>query len=95
MFQFLDQTSGKAGVFSERTRSGLIIPNLQSTQKGERWGRVLAVGPDVVGVSPGEFILIEPLMWHEGVNVDDIKMWMTNDTKVLVVTDDESLTVPY
>src|SRR4051812_7040670 len=60
LFQFLDKTEGSEGTFSERTRSGLIIPKLQATQKGERWGEVMAVGPDVDGVQVGDYVLIEP-----------------------------------
>jgi co-chaperonin GroES (HSP10) len=95
LFQHMDQTTGQSGSFSERTRSGLIIPKLQSTQKGERWGKVVAVGPDVHGVEPGEFILIEPLMWTEHEVFEGEKIWKTNDTKILLVTDDESPTVSW
>jgi co-chaperonin GroES (HSP10) len=93
LFQFLDKTSGPQGAFSERTRSGLIIPKLTSTQKGERWGKVVAVGSDVDGVQVGEYILIEALMWTHGVDYENEKVWRTTDEKVLMVTDDESLTV--
>ena len=95
LFQFMDETSGARGEFSERTRSGLIIPRIENTQKGERWGRVIAVGPDVDGVLVGEFILITPLMWTNYESFDGQKIWKTDDTKVLMVTDDESQTVPY
>lgn len=95
LFRFLDETGGSRGEFSERTRSGLIIPKLQSTQKGERWGKVVAVGPDVAGVEVGEFILIEPMMWTNHEVFEGEKIWKTNDEKILLVTDDESQTVPY
>lgn len=95
LFVFLDQTGGAQGAFSERTRSGLIIPTTKSTQKDHRWGKVIAVGPKVDGVSPGDYVLIEALMWMEGVKVDDQKLWKTDDSKILMVTDDESLTVTW
>ena len=95
LFEFLDRTGGAAGAFSERTRSGLIIPKTQSTQRKERWGRVLYLGPDVEGVQIGEFILIEPLMWTTHETFEGQKIWKTNSEKVLMVTGDESLTVSY
>lgn len=88
MFQFLDETSGPKGAFTER-HGILIIPRTTSAQKVHRWGKVVAVGPKVDGVAPGDYILIEALMWMEGVKLNDTeKVWKTDDTKVLVVTND-------
>lgn len=95
LFKFLDQTGGSKGAFSERTRSGLIIPQLQSTQKGERWGEIIAVGDDVTEVAVGDYILIEPLMWTPGEVFEGEKVWKTNHDKVMVVTNDLNLTVSY
>jgi len=95
LFTFLDETGGAKGAFSERTRSGLIIPKLQSTQKGERWGKVVAVGDGVEGVVAGDYILIEPLMWTPGEVFEGEKVWKTNHDKVMVVTNDLNLTVSY
>ena len=95
LFKFLDQTGGSKGAFSERTRSGLIIPQLQSTQKGERWGEIIAVGDDVTEVAVGDYILIEPLMWTPGEIFEGEKVWKTNHDKVMVVTNDLNLTVSY
>lgn len=95
LFKFLDETNGKSGMFSERSRSGLIIPKLQSTQKGERWAEVLAVGPNAQDVKVGEFILIEPLMWTVGSVYNDQKVWKTNPDKIMVVTTDINNTVNY
>lgn len=91
MFQFLDDTSGEKGRFTDKTKSGIILlPGNPDKQKAARWGKVLAVGPDVEGVVPGDFVLIEALMWMEGVKLDGVKMWKTDDSKILVVTNDES-----
>jgi co-chaperonin GroES (HSP10) len=95
LFSFLDDTGGQAGTFTERTRTGLIIPKLQSTQKGERWATVTAVGPDVVGLSPGDFILIEPLMWTRHVVFEGEKVWKTNTDKIIMATKDINLTIQY
>ena len=88
MFQFLEQTSGTKGAFQE-VHAFLIIPKTVSTQKVARWGKVIAVGPKVDGIEPGDYILVEALMWMEGVKLNDAeKVWKTDDSKVLAVTND-------
>ncbi|WP_407305379.1 hypothetical protein [Acinetobacter sp.] len=92
MFQFLDETGGSKGKFTDRTlASGIIIPTVDSSQKLPRWGRVMAVGPKS-SVSIGQYVLVEALMWTYGTEVDGQKMWKTDDSKVLMVTDDEEST---
>jgi len=88
LFKFLDETSGAQGSFSERTRSGLYVPKLKNTQKGERWGEVLAVGPTADGVAVGDYILIEPLMWTMGEKFEDIKIWKTNTDVIMAISND-------
>ena len=90
MFKFLDETLGIKGAFTETTNSGIIIPRTNSTQKVSRWGEVVALGPDAEagGLNVGDYILIEALMWMEGVKFGDGKVWKTDDTKVLAVTND-------
>lgn len=88
IFQFLDSTTGKKGAFVEK-HSFLIIPQAVNSQKVHRWGKVIAVGPKVDGVVPGDFILIEALMWMEGVKLNaEERVWKTDDSKVLAVTND-------
>ncbi len=91
LFQFLDETSGTKGRFEDRTlASGIIIAPTASRQKVHRWGRVYAVGPEAApDLTVGQYILIEALMWMEGVKLDDgTKVWKTDPSKVLLVTDD-------
>lgn len=93
LFQFVTETSGSQGRFSDRTSSGIFIARTSdSTQKIARWGKVTHIGPDVVGINVGEFVYIEPLMWSFGTEVDGVKLWKTDDTKVIAVTSDESET---
>jgi hypothetical protein len=93
LFHFLDQTAGAKGRFLERTKGSIIIPVLDSVQhKTDRWGKVVSVGPDVVGVAPGEFILIAALRWTFASEFEGQKVWKTNDNEVIVVTDDEDST---
>jgi co-chaperonin GroES (HSP10) len=89
MFKFLDETAGKKGAFTETSISGIIIPRTNSTQKVSRWGQVYAAGPDA-DVVAGDYILIEALMWMEGVVYEGEKIWKTDDTKILAVTDDRA-----
>lgn len=92
VFQFLDETAGKKGRFTDRkTESGIIIPTLDSAQKEPRWGVVTAAGPDSE-VKEGEYIFIEALMWSYGFEFEDEKYWKTDDSKVLFATDDYELT---
>lgn len=89
MFKFLDVTGGKMGKFTNTTKSGIILTSGGTDQKTNRWGQVLHVGPEAE-VEPGQFILIESLMWMEGTEVDGVKMWKTDSSKILCVTDDEA-----
>lgn len=90
MFQFLEQTIGKQGSFLEKPReSGIVILSSKNSQKVHRWGRVFAAGPKAE-VKEGDLILIEALMWMEGVKLDDdTKVWKTDDSKILCVADSE------
>ena len=91
LFQFLDATGGAKGKFTDRvSKGGIVIPTLDSEQKRPRWGKIIALGPkaEEAGLKVGEYILIEALMWSFGTEVDDVKLWKTDDSKVLMVTDD-------
>jgi len=87
MFQFLESTGGGKGRFHGTTKSGIIILPNADQQKKHKWGKVLAAGPDAA-VKEGDYILVESLMWMEGTKVNGVAMWKTDDSKILVVTDD-------
>lgn len=95
LFTFLDETGGAAGAFVERTKSMIIVPKLNSTQKQERWARAERVGPDVHEVEPGDLILIEPLQWTRNEVFEGQKIWKTDESKVMAVTNDETLTIAF
>lgn len=92
MFKFLEDRTTNKGAFIEKRLSGIIIPVTNNTQKVARWGEVVACGPKCEGqLVPGDFILIESLMWMEGVKIDkDEMVWKTDDTKILAVTNDRA-----
>lgn len=96
LFQFLDATVSKGGRFTERTSGSIILPVLDSNQKNQnRWGKVVAVGPKVEGLEPGDFILIQALQWTFGSHFEDDKIWKTNDEQILAVTNDEDSTIQF
>lgn len=88
MFRFLDSSGGAKGRFTDTHSSGIVLVPSISSQKSHRWGEVLAVGPDCYGLEIGDYILIESLMWMEGTEIDGQKMWKTDDSKILAVTND-------
>lgn len=91
IFKFLDETTGKKGAFVDRQlASGIILPGGSvNRQKVHRWGQVVAAGPEADGLASGDYILIEAMMWMEGVRVgEDEKVWKTDSSKVLAVTND-------
>lgn len=91
MFRFLDSTGGAKGYFTDQARaSGILLVRSANAQKVHRWGEVLAIGPKVDGLAPGDFVLVESLMWMEGTEVDGVKMWKTDDSKILAVTNDRA-----
>lgn len=81
VFEGVDMTGNK---FQETTKSGiLIVDTYDHTIKEPRWGTVVSVGKDVEDVEPGQVILIEPLRWTEGFDVDGIHAWMTTEKDVI------------
>ena len=89
IFKFLDIRTSEKGSFIETTLSGIIIPRTNSTQRVHRWGVVVSAGPKAT-VTEGDYILIEALMWMEGVRINEEMVWKTDDSKILAVTDDVS-----
>lgn len=89
MFRFLDSTGGAKGRFTDSTKSGIIIPTLDSAQKLPRWGVVVAAGPESE-VTEGDYILIEALMWSNGSvsKFDDESVWKTEDKYIMLMTND-------
>lgn len=93
LFQFLDDTGGAKGRFSERYNGSIVIPVLNSNQnKSSRWGKVVSIGPDVREVKVGDFILIEPLQWTNNEVFEGEKIWKTDESKIMLSTNDESQT---
>lgn len=87
LFIFVDDL--KKGLFQEQTDWGFdLIGTSDNSTKNGRWGKVVAVGPDVPeeDIENGTFIFVEPLMWTKGVKHDDVEVWKTDVSKVMAVS---------
>jgi co-chaperonin GroES (HSP10) len=95
IFSFFSVTSG--GRFIERNRGKIILTNqgLEDQGKFARWGKVLAVGDKVKDVSVGDIVLIEALQWTKEVKFEGASYWKSDETKVLAIGSDESVTYAY
>jgi co-chaperonin GroES (HSP10) len=84
LFQFDDEVRG--GRFHDVSESGIILGSSHDSQvKVARWGTVVAIGPDVEDIGVGEHILIEAMGWTSDITADGVRVWRTDDTKVLAV----------
>jgi hypothetical protein len=89
LFIFVDDLN--KGFFEEKTDWDFkILGSSDNSAKAGRWGKVLAIGPDVPAdeINSDTFIFVEPLMWTKGVKHDDTEVWKTDVTKVMAVTQD-------
>ena len=86
LFTFLEDTS--RGGFVPNTGGKIILQQNMDHNRGPKWGQVHLVGPDVnpEEIRVGEYIMIEPLQWTVGFEIDDQKYWKTDSTKVMVVS---------
>lgn len=85
---FTDKKVKQKG-FREVTAAGIIVVNQQKNADTARWGVVIKVGPEVDrdDIKVGKRILIEKLMWTNGVTHESEEYWMTSEDKVLCVED--------
>lgn len=75
--------------FVNKSASGILIAEGQGDQVNiPRWGTVISVGPDVTEVQAGDYILIEKGMWTTSFETEGLKLWKTDDTKILCVSDE-------
>jgi hypothetical protein len=78
--------------FVNKAKSGILLVAGQGDQVNiPRWGTCISVGPDVDEVQPGDYILVEKGMWTTAFETDGVKMWKTDDTKVLCVSDEPNV----
>lgn len=85
LFTFLDQAGSKG--FSSVSEAGIIIKTAEDSLNSPRWGKVLATGPKVTDVLPGQVVLIEALRWTEGFKHDGITIWRTLEKDIMAIRD--------
>lgn len=88
LFCFLNQTNSGSGTFTDSTKSGVLVSTILDSQAAGRWAKALLVGPECVGIKVGQYIFIQPLMWTTGFDFDGIKIWKTDESKILAVSDE-------
>lgn len=95
LFEFTNETSG--GRFIERNSGSIILTNQDILNQGTvaRWGKVIAIGDDVVEFDVGDYVLIEALKWTTVVEFEGRKYWKSDEEKVLAIGADESVTFAF
>lgn len=95
LFAFFNETYG--GQFVERNKGSLILTNqdLDTQMKYARWAKVLAAGNTVTDFKNGDIVLIEPGMWTTGFTHEGVKVWKSDESKVIAIGEDESVTYTY
>lgn len=91
IFAFTNETSG--GKFTERNSGSIILTNISVDEQGKyaRWAKVLAVGSEVTEFTTGDLVLIEALMWTNEFTFEKQKMWKSDESKVIAISEDESV----
>lgn len=84
LFQFIDGV--RSGSFNNTTEWGFEIKKPTEDVKVPRWAEVKVVGKDVKAVKPGDYILIEPMMWTTSFVYKDEKYWATAEYKLIAVS---------
>lgn len=95
LFTFFDTTAG--GRFIERNSGAIILTNQDIRQQGDlaRWGKVESIGDDVSDFQVGDIVLIEALQWTSEFRFNDKSYWKSDETKVIAIGEDESVTFAY
>lgn len=91
-FKFTEPTGD--GRFNQISDGGIHIVEHKEKQLEEcRWGKVLAVGPEVPKdvVEEGDYILVLNLQWTNMFNLNNIRMWMTNFESLVGIADKNDL----
>lgn len=70
--------------FENKLDWGLVIKAPTEDSAQPRWAIVESIGDDVNGLSIGDYILIEPLMWTNFVEHSGSKYWRTTSDKVII-----------
>ena len=76
-----------------KSRGGIILINDDNSEQGirPRWMQVYSVGPNVVDIKEGQWIMVEHGRWTHGMILRDDKeeftIWAAEEESVLLVSD--------
>lgn len=87
IFQFVQGVT--SGSFNNKTDWGFEIKKPTEDVQRPRWAKVMVVGKDVKSVKPGNFILVEPLMWTLSFTHNGDKYWATAEEKLIAMSEEE------
>ena len=91
IFQFVEDVTSTR--FVNSTSTGLIISSQDTNQTGmPRWGKVTHIGPEVLDVKVGDYILIEGGKWTTGFTVGSERYWKTDEDVIMAIGDTPSTT---
>lgn len=78
------------------TRGGIILLNDDGSKTGirPRWMQVSSVGPDVEGVSAGQWVMLEHGRWTHGMVLRDednneVTYWGAEEESILLISDEK------
>ena len=60
-----------------------------------RWAKVIAIGEKVNDVAVDDIVLIEALQWTLEMKFENSSYWKSDETKVIAIGQDESVTFAY
>lgn len=78
-----------------RMVGGIWLPNTdgKSADKRPHWAKVHTIGPDVTGIQPGQWVLIEHLRWSRAttifINGVETHLWQIDWPKAAIAVSDE------
>jgi hypothetical protein len=95
LFVFYSETAG--GQFIEKNKGQIILTNQDLNSQGQfaRWAKVIAVGEKVTDFTVNDVVLIESLQWTRGFDYEGRRYWKSDQSKVLAIGADESVTFAY
>jgi co-chaperonin GroES (HSP10) len=91
IFEFTNET--RDGKFIEKSKFGFYLTNQRlDTQMVARWAKVIAIGDEVTDFGVGDYVLIEQGMWTTGLQYEGRTVWKSDQKKVCLIGEDESVT---
>lgn len=95
LFRFMNETYG--GKFVERSRGQIILTNQDlSHQANEaRWVEVVSTGNETETIKVGDIVLLEALQWTIEMKFEGKSYWKSDESKVIAIGEDESVTYSY